>query len=190
MMAMMPVMTLDWKLARFFRYRWFSWYLLGLFMVVAWFCLTQNQLGIIGNVAMYCFAFDVIFIAAIRWMLRWSSSMDHFGKIAGVVLINLMLGLILVVAPMRAFEVWHRPTLFYVAMGNIVVALASVAFVVLGFTMLAHKLLWPMINRPLYSLQDLGIRRKLLGVAGVALLTYAGWALPELLKKVIEILAG
>ena len=58
---------------------------------------------------------------------------------------------------------------------NLGFALSAIIFVVLASTMLLHRLFWPMLQRPLYALQALGIasRHKLFVALGLAFFTIA-----------------
>jgi hypothetical protein len=75
---------------------------------------------------------------------------------------------------------------------NIIDGIVSFVFVGVALLMLVHRLLWPLLCRPLYSVQALGIarRKKLFVVLGVPLLGYGGIHLPSWLQKVFAILAG
>ena len=70
---------------------------------------------------------------------------------------------------------------------NLFVALISMTLATLTFILLAHRMLWPFISRPIYSLQSLGIakRSKLLGSVG-ALLIIASLGGAIWLEKVVE----
>lgn len=131
------------------------------------------------------------FIAVTRWSVRWSCELDHTLKIGAVVLVNLGLAVAIFLLPLFLFSKESLPFGMALAFMNSVDALAALIFVVLALVMLAHRLVWPVINRPVYALAALGgARRNLFGVVGVALLGYAGIDLPELLKKIIEATAG
>lgn len=58
---------------------------------------------------------------------------------------------------------------------NLVIVLISSLFIILGLIMLLHRILWPTIQRPVYTLQRLGIakRSKLVAALGTLLLVYA-----------------
>jgi hypothetical protein len=61
-------------------------------------------------------------------------------------------------------------------------------FLAIGLVTLGHRLLWPIIERPLYALASLGIvrRRKLLSSVGVLMLSVAFGKPMDWLSKIIE----
>jgi hypothetical protein len=66
--------------------------------------------------------------------------------------------------------------------------LAALVFVIFALLMLAHRLLWPVLNRPVYVLAtSRGVRRKLLVFAGVTSFSLASGKVPEAVRKIIEI---
>lgn len=68
------------------------------------------------------------------------------------------------------------------------VLLPTCGFWILLATVLPHKMFWPLVMRPLYRLQAVGIarRRGLFGIIGVVLIGYAGVSIPEWLKGILE----
>lgn len=66
----------------------------------------------------------------------------------------------------------------------------ATVFITLAFTMLAHRMLWPLINRLVYAFQRIGIvqRRKLFGSIGVVLLLYAMFGVvgTDALKQILD----
>ena len=77
-------------------------------------------------------------------------------------------------------------------MSNVIDGVVAFVFVVLAAVMLAHRLLWPLLDRPLYALQGIGIarRRWLFGAVGLTLLGWGGWRLPDALKEIVKSVAG
>jgi hypothetical protein len=142
--------------------------------------LEALSLPILIPVSFLC---DVVFLLVTRWALRWCSGMDRAFKIVMVMLIDIALAAVLSVLPLRA----GAYTLAELNSGDTLVCLV---FVLLFFLMVAHRLMWPVINRPLYALATrTGVRRSLLIAVGMACLVYAGvpgtW-----LKKIFETFAG
>jgi hypothetical protein len=141
--------------------------------------------------AVWSFLFDVTFIAATRWALRWSGAMDRFVPIVGVVLVNAALGVLLVGSPFlllkwspNSAETWGAAFSIAAYSNSIDIIVASVFFV-LALTLIAHRLFWPALNRPLYALQDRGVRKKLFSLAAVTLLGYAGLGFPVWASKIL-----
>ncbi len=74
------------------------------------------------------------------------------------------------------------------ASSNMIDALAASIFVLVAVSLLAHRLLWPLIQRPLYALQAAGFigRRKLLFSVGGLLLGYSLGVNLDLLKEMFR----
>ena len=147
--------------------------------------------------------FDLLFIALTRRILILCGELDTFAKIGGSLLANLVVAFGLVFVPL--IPIYRSPdgltliSLVFpgtvvekigttVAMTNVVDALAALLFFALSSLMLLHRLLWPMVNRPLYATARLGIvrRKKLCILAGFALLAYGGVNVPEVVKAVVR----
>jgi hypothetical protein len=159
---------------------------------------------------------DAIFIAITRKLLRWSSGLHSFTKITGLIVFNLILAFMLIKAPLllqdwinEALIDWESVitpewgvtrdmatlidyAIFIIikifAASNLVTALFSFVFIVLGGVMLLHRLFWPLLDRPIYALEKLGFirRKKLAFTLGIALIGVAvGGKVPSLLKDVI-----
>lgn len=154
-------------------------------------------------------ALSLAFIAFARKLLRWSSGMEHAYQIIGVVLLNLIIVGALVALPVVVFRslesfmpddvfesqmsVRHLISLTVLALlvgtatANVLPALVSLSFIVLALLMGAHRIFWPSLARPIYSLQRLGIakRSKLLGSVGALLIvgSIGGW---PWIEKIVE----
>ncbi len=153
---------------------------------------------------------ETLFIAITRRLLRWGAGLVSFLRIASLVVLNLVLAFLLIKAPLLlkdwAFE-WRVAhggeyslvdhSIFLIlsvfAASNLLTALFSIVFIVLGGIMLLHKLFWPVLDRPVYALQKLGfIRRKRLAFTlGIAFIGFAvGNKIPSLLKDVLGSFSG
>lgn len=148
---------------------------------------------------------DIIFIAITRWALRWSAGLESFYKIISMILLNCLIALAFVGIPLflndwlpqwmldnnvgsqTPKEIVDLSTMFF-AMSNVLTTLIAFAFLIHALLMLAHKFFWPLIERPVYALQQLGIakRNKLLGVVGITLIGLAAGITPSWLKEVID----
>lgn len=157
------------------------------------------------------FGCDLLFIAATRRSLRWAGEMQKTFKISAVILLNILFGAGLVIVPLvYSFayvvldEAWgmSRPTEVKYKLANVVLAvagsntldfLASIVFVVLALVLLIHRALWPVLNRSVFRLQEIGAngRRAILISLGAALLGAAlGAHAPAWVRKVAELLGG
>jgi hypothetical protein len=141
-------------------------------------------------------ASDTIFIATTRWLLRVSSRLDSLTRILALMLGNVLLACVLVIVPLSwAWGVGVVPTvirsgnivrtlnylagtatshesfLATLAASNLLDGLVASAFFILFFTLLLHRLIWPIIQRPVYALatRDVVRRRRVIRKIGVAL---------------------
>jgi len=162
------------------------------------------------------FGCDLLFIAATRWAVRWASGMNNFVKISSVIFLNLSIAAGLFIYPLLwseakfdaemtsnamvfalRFGLDMRSATPHVSLSECVLVLSSSnaidglvasVYVVLAMLMLVHRVLWPLLARPIYALADLGVirQRKLLGCVGLALLGFATGKMPEFAKQVID----
>ena len=142
---------------------------------------------------------DMFFIIVTRKLLRWSSGLESFYKIVAVILLDSLMAFSLVIAPLVCiFWLYKDPfgderkytafVVLFTAFSNLLDAFIATLFLVLALIILAHRLLWPLFERPVYSLQKLGIakRSKLLGTIGVVLVSVALGAEPTWLKSIVD----
>jgi hypothetical protein len=167
--------------------------------------VTQRLAATLSFAFVASFGCDVMFIALTRWALRRASGMERFYQIAVIILVNCLLSLLLLVGPLLImfpqpaersatldpFELSTTVPAYYLAAGlvaglNEIDVLVALIFVFLALLMLCHRLFWPIINRPLYSLQAIGIarRRKLLYTVGIALF-FGGVTPPRLVMEIL-----
>lgn len=145
---------------------------------------------------------DVLFIALSRWCLQKCSELKNGWKIASLLTVNGCVGLALI-SPLilqislnievfrhqdSQFVVVYRPSIFLGA-SNGISGVMSLLFVVLALVALTHSLVWPLLNRPLYSLQRFGVARnpKLLAAASVTCLLFA-WPHSPLIFGITKLL--
>ncbi len=146
------------------------------------------------------FACNAGFIVIPRKALRWSSGLDSFLKITGIILLNILLAVALISGPILIGMIFVEPGLgpitilsLIVAYSNTINFLAALIFIILAVIMLVHRVFYPVLARPIYFLQRAGlIRRKNLAFTiGIALLGFAsGIEVPSLLKDILNDLAG
>jgi hypothetical protein len=130
---------------------------------------------------------DVLFIALTRKLIRYCGEMTSAWKIAATVFLNILCALILL-GPYLYMLFFASPlaleprklwlTVELVSATNILSALLASLFVFLCVLLLIHRLVWVPVNRVLFRMQEIGAveRRKLLRIAGIALLTWSGLA--------------
>jgi hypothetical protein len=195
-----------------FRYVGFLWMPLALFLVIyndwnqpnqsqGWKFVKQETLPLFAMLV-GGFISDVAFIALSRWCLRKSSELKNGWKIASLVTLNGCMGLALVSPLIVAtlMEVAHpytganfafpNPLIFWGASNGVTGAIALL-FVVLAVVAIAHLAVWPLLERPLYSLQRFGVARnpKLLAAASVTSLLLA-WPRSPIIQGLIKLIHG
>jgi hypothetical protein len=123
------------------------------------------------------FISDMLFIAMTRWILRRSASLRQFAAIIGLVTLNVFLATLLSVVPylLVAYsrEMFGRMTSALVIIFNLLDSLIASIFILLAVVLLAHRLFWPLVSRPLYALRERGLRSKAFYTVGSALIGYA-----------------
>jgi len=145
------------------------------------------------------FLCDVLFIALSRWCLRKCSNMTNGWKLASLLILNGSIGLALI-SPLVLdiilfFKRIHRnepiSRLTLLASSNGVTGAISLFFILLALAALAHLLVWPLLERPLYSLQRFGLVRnpKLLAALSVTCLLFA-WPHSPLILGITKLIHG
>jgi hypothetical protein len=164
------------------------------------------------------FGTDLLCIVAIRWMTRWAERLTQFVSICAAILLTLAIAAGLCLLPLawalERFRAYSATDIDIYQMGymmsnnseliprmhfyefvvllsasNMVDAVFASIFFLLILAMLIHRLFWPLLQRGIYALADLGVlgHRKLLGTAGLALLGF-GFGKPlELLSKLVDV---
>jgi hypothetical protein len=148
------------------------------------------------------FGADLLFIVFTRVVLR-SAHTAQISRIVQLILSNMAIAVALLLIPQAIGDyIWSHHDIFgdavqyfaYIlkifAATNVLDALLASTFVGVCLLLLAHYLCWPVIQRPVYAMQKLGIvkRRALLATAALALFVFATGRTPELLEKVAEAL--
>lgn len=146
-------------------------------------------------------ASDSLFIAATRWLLRKSSKLSSGTRILGLMLGNVLLAVLLVILPITlawgfgwvreivrsgriveaatdyvGFSNSHQSFLASLGASNVLDGLVASTFFILLFILLLHRLMWPSVHRPIYTLANRGVvrRRKLFLLLGVVLVGLGG----------------
>lgn len=146
------------------------------------------------------FVSDILFIALSRWCLRRSSELKNGWKIAGLVSLNGCVGLSLI-APVflqiirgaegRYVESEALRSLIFLGASNLVTGVIALLFVALALAALLHLAVWPILERPIYSLQRFGVARqpKLLAAASVTCLLFA-WPNSPIIHGITKLIHG
>jgi hypothetical protein len=128
------------------------------------------------------FSCDVLFIALTRWMLRKASEMKRLYETIGIILLNsalglclfyipISLGLLLIKFPSQRIQIISVVIMMGSAL-NFVDILACSVFLLLLLFILLHRLVWPIIERPVYACARYGVinNKTLLWLAGSGLI--------------------
>jgi hypothetical protein len=114
------------------------------------------------------FGFDVIYISVTRWMLRRMFQTQRLPELIGFIVLDIMLAVVLVYGPIKmATLMMAKPFFLGMVLGSVVVVMfnfgdfiaCSVFFVVM-LAVLAHRLMWPILERHIYAVQRYGLIRK------------------------------
>lgn len=137
---------------------------------------------------------DLSYIVLTRWILRRISKIDRVYEIVLQVLVNLLVLAILIYVPVffGSKVVRYSPlaggvlALSFVL--NSIDIVAGFAALVLALLLLLHRLLWPVIERPIYAIHRFAPVRnkKLLWGIGIALIFLPKHTTTELLKSILE----
>jgi len=136
----------------------------------------------------FCYVFivpsvlaDICFIAFFRWVLRKIAAFRSTGPIilcliAVAVITALLIGpaVRFLLTPRVEMESWVF-VLVYISLTNVVDAACLLLLALVMLLLLAHRLCWPLIKRPIYAAnrKQLIKNSKLLGTLGTMLLLYA-----------------
>ncbi len=129
---------------------------------------------------------DILFIAFFRWVLRNIAGISSFWVILlYFIAVSLVTGLLTgpaVIFSLNPSSSYQFPVPFlvwlvayYTSTTNLVDALCLLLLLVIMLLLLAHRLVWPLIKRPIYAAnrKQLIKNTKLLGALGAILLLYA-----------------
>jgi len=166
---------------------------------------------IIGGL-LFSFSFFILFVGITRYLARRVAQSESFLRIAFFTALNCIpLLLLLVTWVLFLFYLGHAGPVtrsgnasidwstgttmvlligvFSALMTNFVFVCSTTLFMLLVATMLAHRIIWPLLARPTYALQRLGIakRKKLCGSLSGSLL-FLSIGKFELLVKIVDLL--
>jgi len=149
---------------------------------------------------------DIVFTVITRKILRTCSSLNSLFKLSLLLITNIVIAFTLVLFPVfwgfiavvvdsffSSGDIEHLAhiVILIAGSGNLIIGLTSFAIVILALTLLIHRVLWPILERPMYLLQQVGItrRKKSVLIIGFALIgmSIQGTAMP-ILKEVLKAL--
>jgi hypothetical protein len=144
------------------------------------------------------FVCDIFFIVFTRWMLKRIAATTRIDKILFLLLLNFAACIMLIgpgfidttlVKPQLRF--WVATQLKLLGQFNFLDAVVGGLFVLILSGVFLHRLLWPFLERPLYSLHRFGVikNKKLLWTLGTVLLigpaadvSFAKWIIDKVSK--------
>jgi hypothetical protein len=146
------------------------------------------------------FICDVAFIVMTRHLLKIAGEMTQSFKVLAVLVLNLLVALLLVgpwivlshIQNRYDLDSWALGFLEAISRSNLFDAVLALLFVFFAALLLIHRLLWPLLTRTLFRMQDIGTkgRRGVLIAVGLALLGWSGVNLPDFVKELVKVLGG
>jgi hypothetical protein len=133
---------------------------------------------------------DVSYIAFTRWVLRRISKIDRIGQILLAMVLQILFLSALMVLPVYVgsklitFSSVLGLSMFLAIVLNLIDAFAAASAFIVAALMLIHRLMWPVLQRPIYAIQRMSnVNRKgWIWSVGIALLTFAFMGFPEWMK--------
>jgi hypothetical protein len=135
---------------------------------------------------------DLAFLASLRALLRWNASSGGVLSSVSFLLASWGFPWLVITGPLwlsHAFSGFSRIG-FVVAGSNFNLALLSQLATLLGVVLVAHPVLWLLLSRPLYAASRYRIihQKKIMALAGVALIGFAWPSVGSVLNAVIKTL--
>jgi hypothetical protein len=136
-----------------------------------------HALGLVALAFGVSFVCDVCYVTLTRWMLRRIAVDSRVHGVVLMIAVNFLLLCVLLVGPIevgsKLFKYWQHGSevIFFSFLLNAIDLFAGSAALILGLTLLIHRLLWPLLERPLYALQRYRVMsdKKLLWGVGLSL---------------------
>lgn len=163
-----------------------------------------DKVGTIIALIAASFVSDYLFIAVTRRLLRMIKSMKNYVVVVFIIVVNLACAWCLVVIPLDwgeghllddgfIYEKLASPVIAFSFLNYADAALALL-FAVLCALLLIHRLFWPLLNRTLFKMQDIGTkgRRSILVTVGIWFLKQSvfGGEFPKFMEKILEKVSG
>jgi hypothetical protein len=119
-------------------------------------CRLVGYSGLALGVSFVC---DVSYVALTRWMLKRVSATGRMREAALMVAVNLLILFLLFLGPIKlgvkVFQYWQGAGAIIVVslLLNAIDLFAGSAALLLGVSLLIHRLFWPILEKPLYAIQ-------------------------------------
>lgn len=179
------------------RYLGFLWFFFGFFAAAL-----ESNSQLVWEWGLWLggsFLSDALFIAMSRLCLRKSSKLSGLKTAIllavngcfGLVLISPIIWAILLRTEHQTLEVGTARDLMLLTSSNLAAGAISLLFILLALVALAHLAVWPILERPIYSLQRFGVARnpKLLAAASVICLMFA-WPRSPIIQAITKLVHG
>lgn len=167
-----------WTAMLVFAYVKFVGFFLSLIYAAFGLTSTVRFVSFVGFFLGWSFVSDVLFIALTRWILRRITSIDKIYTVLVLLAADFGFLVILVLAPVEIgvnfLPLW--PLLGLLIMCCFVLNSVDILFCLVSllilFLLAVHRLLWPLLERPLYAFARHGMirKKKLLWTFGLALI--------------------
>jgi len=145
------------------------------------------------GVILLSMASDFVFVTFTRKGLLWASTTLSFIRIVAFALTNFILGATLFVAPFVALRLTStervKSVLVLLGSSNLINLFVAIIWFLLATLMLVHRVVWPLLWRPIHSLERHKIitdHRKMVLFAGIALLCLAWPSLGHTIKNIVN----
>jgi hypothetical protein len=158
---------------------------LGIGAVFSAMCCGGGLGSVVGLAVALCFGvvLDVFAIIALRRLLRWQVTTSSFSALMSVAFLELAIGVALLIVPFRLGISLMRDGVPAVigllgwmfaasSLTNLFDAAISIILFASALALLAHRAMWPLLDRPLYAIARLGLFRTR---SARAVLVALGW---------------
>jgi len=122
-------------------------------------------------------ACTILVFAAERRLLRWGSGLKTSRKIVGTLFLNVCIGFGIVLLPILISVQLDIRFLLTLPILNTFTLILPLVCILLALLMGLHKIIWEVLDRPLYNATRFKIveNKKLLAAMGIALIGFAAW---------------
>lgn len=158
------------------------------------YTLPLRVIAVVFMLLFFSFGFDVLYVSITRWMLRSMFQLRLLPELIGLVVLNVALAGALMFGPIALATILMKPYLLGISgawsvvlvMLNFGDFIACSVFFVVMLAVLAHRLMWPIVERHIYALQRLGLIRRKWLLLSVATALWLGPKGIELVKFAME----
>jgi len=119
----------------------------------------------------------ILVVAVERRLMRWSSGLNTISKIVGSIFLNLIIAFAIVLIPILISVLFDIRFLLTLPLLNAFTFIIPLTCIVMALFMSGHKILWELLDRPLYHAQRFKLveNKTFLGRVGFVLILFAVW---------------